>query len=119
MSTRYGDVFRWAARGLYFAAGNAALIGAIAAGLLSPALVFSDEILTREEMRPEIYEYPKPLYCQFIETKEDGTQVLSGGFILTWAELEAIDKQAMIFKKDGKEYRVPAESGYICTRLLG
>ena len=119
MSGRHGVVFRWARRGLYFAGRNAAFIGSIAAGLFSPTLVFSDEILTRDEMHASIYEYPKPLYCQFIETKEDGTQVLSGGFILTWAELEAIDSQAMIFKKDGKEYRVPAESGYICTRLLG
>ena len=95
---------------------NKAVIGLLA--ILTSGLVFADEILTRDEMHPSIYEYPRPLLCKFIEEK-DGTKIYGESFILTWAQLEAIETYSLVFKKDGKEYRVPAKSGYVCTALIG
>jgi len=88
--------------------------------LVSLAIVsVSNAEITREEMHPSIYEYKKPLVCKFVTEQEDGTRVFGETFILTWAQLESLDKYTMTFKKDGKIYKVPAKSGYVCTGLAG
>ena len=81
-------------------------------------LVCADDVITRDEMHPSIYEYPKPLVCQFY-TGEADNRVLGEKFILTWAQLVEIGQYTMVFRKDGKDYVVPAGSGYICNALAG
>ena len=95
---------------------NESIIGVFA--LLMSGLVFSDEILTREEMREEIPNFPRPLVCQFYTGPEDN-RVLGEVFILSWATIVEIDSKTMTFRKDGVDYVVPAGSLYICNKLAG
>lgn len=83
--------------------------------LLLPTICSAD--LTKDEMVPEIRNYPKPLLCDLIG--KDGKVIDT--VILPWAMLEKIDEgdKTLVFKKDGKEIRIGPNTSYTCRRLLG
>ncbi len=73
------------------------------------------------ELHPSIRSYDKPLKCQYLKETLPGSRsyILGEVFFLTWAQLDRIEKE-FVFKKNGKEYRVPdPDRGYICTELVG
>lgn len=91
----------------------------VAAWLLIGSPVLADDVITRDEMRPELYEFPRPLYCQIVKSRTESGVVYEGSFVLPWALLVEVTPTDMIFDKDGVRYAVPSDTGYVCSRLVG